>query len=59
MPGSDRSTRVGPSKDLIYFIWSSVSEPESVDPKLFGDLEPEPKINFNKHILQSVWRMLG
>ena len=30
----------------------SVAEP--VEPKLFWDLEPEPKINFNKHFLQSV-----
>ena len=37
---------------------SSVPEPEPVEPKLFWDLEPEPKINFNKHFLQSVWRML-
>ena len=36
----------------------SVAEPEPVEPKLFWDLEPEPKINFNKHFLQSVWRML-
>ena len=27
--------------------------------KLFWDLEPEPKKNFNKHFLQSVLRMLG
>ena len=40
-------------------ILSSVAEPEPVKPKLFWDLEPEPKINFNKHFLQSVWRMLG
>ena len=37
----------------------SVAEPEPVEPKLFGDLEPEPEINLNKHFLQSVWRMLG
>ena len=37
---------------------SSVAEPEPVEPKLFWDLEPEPKINFHKHFLQSVWRML-
>ena len=37
----------------------SVAEPEPVEPKLIGDLEPEPKINLNKHFLQSVWRMLG
>ena len=36
----------------------SVAEPEPVEPKLFWDQEPEPKINFNKHFLQSVWRML-
>ena len=30
-----------------------------MESKLFGDLEPEPKINLNKHFLQSVWRMLG
>ena len=38
---------------------SSDAEPEPVEPKLFGKLEPEPKINLNKHFLQSVWRMLG
>ena len=38
---------------------SSVAEPEPVEPKLFGDLEPEAKINLNKHFLQSVWKMLG
>ena len=27
----------------------SVAEPEPVEPKLFGDLEPELKINLNKH----------
>ena len=36
----------------------SVAEPEPVEPKLIGDLEPEPKINLNKHFLKSVWRML-
>ena len=36
----------------------SVAELEPVEPKLFWDLEQEPKINFNKHVLQSVWRML-
>ena len=34
---------------------SSVAEPEPVEPKLFGDLEPEQKIGLNKHFLQSVW----
>ena len=33
-------------------VFPSVAEPE--EPKLFGDLKPEPKIN-----LQSDWRMLG
>ena len=42
----------------ILLLWSSVAEPEPVEPKLFWDLEPEPKINFNKHFLLSVWRML-
>ena len=37
---------------------SSVAEPEPVEPKIFWDLEPARKINFNKHFLQSVWRML-
>ena len=39
----------------------SVVEPELVELKLFGDLEPEPepKTNLKKHFLQSVWRMLG
>ena len=43
------------------FLLFSVAEPEPVEPKLFCDLEPEPelKINFYKHFLQSVWRMLG
>ena len=36
----------------------SVAEPEPVEQKLFWDLEPEPKINFNIHFLQTVWRML-
>ena len=36
----------------------SVAEPEPVEPNLFGDLEPEPKINLNKHFMRSVWRML-
>ena len=36
----------------------SVAELEPEDPKLFWDLKPEPNINFNKHFLQSVWRML-
>ena len=36
----------------------SVAEPEPVEPQLFWDLEPEPKINFNKLFLQSVLRML-
>ena len=42
-------------------VWPicSVAEPEPVDPKLFRDLEPEPKINLNKHFLQLVWLMLG
>ena len=42
-----------------FTVWSSVVE--LVEPKLFWDLwdEPEPKINFNKHFLLSVWRMLG
>ena len=39
-------------------IFHSVAEPEPVEPKVFWDLELEPKINFNKHFLQSVWRML-
>ena len=44
-----------------YTIKISVAEPEPVEPKLFWDLEPEPepKINCNKHFLQSVLRMLG
>ena len=32
---------------------------EPVEQKLFWNLEPEPKINFDKHFLQSVLRMLG
>ena len=35
-------------------IFYSVAEPEPVEPKLFGDLEPEPKINLNKHFQQTV-----
>ena len=42
---------------IFMIIFCNVAEP--VEPKLFGDLEPEPKINLNKHFLQSVWRMLG
>ena len=42
----------------IMSLLHSVAEPEPVEPKLFGDLEPEPKINLNKYFLQSVWRML-
>ena len=40
--------------------FTSIADPEPGEPKLFWDLEPEPepKINFNKHFLQSVWRML-
>ena len=30
-----------------------------MEPKIFGDLEPEPKINLSKHFLPLVWRMLG
>ena len=37
----------------------SVAEPEPVEPKLFWDLDPEAKMNLNKHFLQSVWGMLG
>ena len=44
---------VGSGITGIYF---SVAGP--VEPKLFGDLEPEPKISLNKHFQQSVWRML-
>ena len=49
---------------LAFFLFlfdncSSVAETEPVEPKLCGDLEPEPKINLNKHFLPSVWRMLG
>ena len=39
--------------------YNSVAAPEPVEPKLFGDMEPEPNINLNKHFLQSVSRMLG
>ena len=44
--------------ELIRPIIISVAEPEPVEPKLFWDLKPEPKINFNKQFLQSVWRLL-
>ena len=37
----------------------SVADPETVEPKIFGDLEPEPKINLSQHFLPLVWRMLG
>ena len=43
---------------LLINVLTSVAEPEPVETKLFLDLEPEPKINFNKQFLQSVWRML-
>ena len=42
----------------VMSLLHSVAEPEPVEPKFFGDLEPEPKINLNKYFLQSVWRML-
>ena len=45
------------SRGRLRILVCSVAEP--VEPKLFGDLELEPKINLNKHFLQSVWRMLG
>ena len=51
-------------KEEQNWVGSSVAEPEPVELKLFWDLEMkpelelEPKINFNKHFLQSVWRML-
>ena len=45
-------------RNVLYVLYTSVAEPEPVEPKLFWDLEPEPKINFYKHFLQSVWRML-
>ena len=48
---------LAPFKEQFQKILSSVAEP--VELKLFGDLEPEPKISLNKHFLQSVWRMLG
>ena len=44
-----------PDPGLFY---PCVAEPEPVEPKLFWDLEPEPKTNLNKQFLQSVWRML-
>ena len=44
---------------MLHFIFICVAEPEPVEPTLFGDLEPEPKINLKKYVLQSVWRMLG
>ena len=50
-------------KMIRNFCVRKSSVPEPVEPKLFGDLEPEqepePKIKLNKHLLQSVWRMLG
>ena len=45
--------------DKFNSLFSAVAEPEPVEPKSFGDLKPEPKINLNKHFLQSVCRMLG
>ena len=39
---------------LLINVLTSVAEPEPVETKLFLDLEPEPKINFNKQFLQSV-----
>ena len=40
-------------------LLSSVAEP--VEPKLFGDLEPEPKVNLHKHFCSQfgLWRMPG
>ena len=45
--------------DLFYLCGhlTGVAEPE--EPKLFWDLEPEPEIDFNKHFLRSVLRVLG
>ena len=42
-------------KERVRTLSDSVAEPEPEEPKLFWDLEPEPepKINFNKHFLQS------
>ena len=46
----------------MIFLYGSVAEPEPVESKICGDLEPEPepepKINLNKHLLQSVGKML-
>ena len=47
------------AQDGHYWVFFSVAELEPVEPKLFWDLEPEPKTNFNKLFLQSVLRMLG
>ena len=45
---------INADSDRKHLVFTSVAEPELVEPKLFWDLEPEPKINFNKHFLQSV-----
>ena len=41
-------------KQSDFLVLNSVAEPEPMEPKLFGDLEPEPKINLDKHFLQVV-----
>ena len=47
--------------NLLFFSSVAEPEPEPLELKLFWDLvpEPEPTINFKKHFLQSVLRMLG
>ena len=47
--------------NIGYQVWvkSSVAEPEPVAPKLFGDLEPESKINLKNIFCSQFWRMLG
>ena len=41
------------------FVFSSVAEPEPVEPKLFETRSRSRNYIYNKKILQSDWRMLG
>ena len=49
---TDNMQHATPSVKYTVLYTVSVAEPEPVEPKLFGDLEPEPKTNLNKHFVQ-------
>ena len=36
---------------VLLIVFCSVAELEPVESKLFGDMEPEPKINLKEHFL--------